>query len=234
MPTSAKPPVAGTGKQEIETTEDGQPEVETHQEKSQKPTYPPLVFDDLPNVVFANGVEETQQHQGGGTGGGGGGSTPPSEEVTKELGLRGEEWVYEVEKRRLLQLGYDPAELEEMDMLVWVSKRQPTANHDIRSIRITDAGEERPVYIEVKARAGTSREIRMGKDEFRLALSQKDDYWLYWVANVDDAQPDAPVCYPNLAQLIGEEKIALDVATLKLTLPRERLAAKSSEQEQTL
>ena len=190
-------------------------------QEPQKTEYPPLELTNLPGVVFADSVDEVPDQRGGTGGGGGGGRTTiPSEETTKELGNRGEEWAYEIEKQRLSELGYDPDELEEMGKLVWVSKRQPTANHDIRSIRITGTGEERPVYIEVKSRAGTSREIRMGREEFRLALSQKDDYWLYWVANVDAAQPDPPVCYPNLAQLIGEEKIALDVATISMTLPR--------------
>lgn len=140
-------------------------------------------------------------------------------EITEELGHRGERWAYEAEKKRLTALGFDPAELEEMEELVWVSRKQPTANHAIRSIRVTDTGQQRTVYIEVKASSGNRRVIRMSRSEFELALSLNDDYWLYWVSNVDKSRPDTPVCYQNVAKLLQEKKISLNVATLCLTLP---------------
>lgn len=236
VPTAIESPVAAPGEQGTvisDTTE----EVRLDTIKPPQPEYPPLDFDNLPDIIFADAVGEVSQQPG--RPGSGGGSekattpskvTIPSEEATRKLGRRGEEWAYETEKQRLSQLGYDPNDLEEMGELIWVSKRQPMANYDIRSIRITESGEERPVYIEVKARAGTSRDIRMKREEFRLALSLRDDYWLYWVANIDTAQPDAPVCYPNLAQLIEEKKVDLNVDTISITLPRQTQTILSTEE----
>ena len=120
-----------------------------------------------------------------------------------------------------------------MEQLVWFSQKVPTANYDIQSLRITETGEQRTVYIEVKASSGTSREIRMSRSELGLALSLQDDYWLYWVANVDTAYPDPPVCYPNLAQFLAEEKIDLNVDTIAMTLPRKAQSILSVEEGET-
>lgn len=191
------------------------------------PQYPALVLDNLPGVtelIFTDGFRDQPPGPGGRAGGGGGGGGRggriPSQEITAELGRRGEEWAYENEKQRLRQLGYDPEEREKKEELSWVSRTQPTANHDIRSIRVTEEGEERPVYIEVKSSVGDSRDIVMSMAEFKLALSVKEDYWLYWVAHVDAAQPNTPICYPNLARLIEENGIDLSVDTIVMTLPR--------------
>jgi hypothetical protein len=171
-----------------------------------KPSYPELFFDDVPEITFwdVDSVPDLpiRKKKIGSRRGGGGGGIPPAE-ITQELGRRGEQWAYEVEKRRLEEQGFDPAELEEMEELVWVAKSKPTANYDIKSVRETETGEQRTVYIEVKASSGTSREIKMSRSEFELALSLGKDYWLYWVANVETAEPDPPICFPNLAHLIA-------------------------------
>jgi hypothetical protein len=185
--------------------------------------YPQLDFSDLPGTALATSLEAAGLGEGSGKKGGNGGSGtgyPPRQEVTEALGERGERWAYANEKLRLqVEYGFDPAELEELEELVWVSQRKPTANYDIKSIWQTESGEQRSLYIEVKATAGDNRRIRMGKQEFRLAMSMGEDYWLCWVANVDEARPEAPVCYTNIAQLIAEGKLVIDVDTLALTLP---------------
>lgn len=220
MPTPVAPPVVRTERAEAKAGDTVGVQIAPEPLSPLMVEYPALDFDRVTDIIFAEVTEEVTRRPG--KPGGGGGKVPRySEEVTRELGRRGEEWAYEAEKRRLRQLGYDPGELEEMGMLAWVSRVQPTANYDILSIRITETGEERPVYIEVKAGAGTSREIRMGRGEFELALSQKEDYWLYWVANADAAVPDAPVCYPNLARLIEEKKVDLNVDTISIILPKQ-------------
>lgn len=187
-----------------------------------KPRYPPLSFAALAGVVIldpdSTRAEGLGDHRHGGTGGSGYGWGAPTE-VTEELGRRGEEWAYRAERHRLSELGFDPDELEEMGELDWIARRQPTANHDIKSIRVTEEDEQRDVYIEVKASSGDDRRIRISRGEFELALSLGDSYWLYWVANVDTARPDPPVCYPNLAQFIADKKVDLHVKTLLMTLP---------------
>ena len=117
-----------------------------------------------------------------------------------------------------------------MEQLLWVSQRVPTANYDIRSLWITETGEQRTLHIEVKASSGTSREIRMSRSEFGLALSLQGDYWLYWVANVGAARPDPPVCYRNLARFLAEKKIDLNVDTIAMTLPKQAQTIPSIEE----
>jgi hypothetical protein len=214
--TNGRPPGEETGA-------DGETE---EPQQSPVPDYPELELGNLPGVHTATPVDNGTQAEGNGQKkrrrkGATGTSRVPRQEVTEALGKRGEEWAYENEKLRLkTEYGFDPQELEELQKLVWVSRRKPTANHDIRSVRVTESGEQRALYIEVKASAGDSRNIWMGRQEFLLAMSLGEDYWLYWVANVDEARPDAPVCYKNFAQLVAEEKLVIDVGTLALTLPK--------------
>lgn len=187
--------------------------------------YPTLDLDKVTGVRFVEVVAtEAQEEKPGHTTGkskrGGGSGTIVSSEITKELGDRGEEWAYAQEKRRLRDMGFNPEELEEMGELVWLSRQQPMANHDIRSIWVTESGEQRPVYIEVKASVGNGRYIKMSRAEFRLAMHLKEDYWLYWVANIDRAEPDPPVCYRNIAELLVQDKIEIDVDTIAMRLPR--------------
>lgn len=225
------PTPAGPGEPAETTDELPVEETETDGEKEELaqgflPEYPELELDELPGVQTAEpGDLETVSTENGegkerGKGGSGIGHIP-RQEVTEALGRRGEKWAYENEKLRLqIEYGFDPQELEELEELVWVSRRKPAANYDIKSIRVTESGEQRSVYIEVKASAGDSRQIRMRRQEFHLALSLGEDYWLYWVANVDEAKPDTPVCYENVARLVAEEQLTIDVDTLALTLPR--------------
>ncbi len=42
---------------------------------------------------------------------------------------------------------------------------------------------------------------------------------IYWVANVDEAEFNPPVCHKNVAQLVADKMITIDVGTLDLTLP---------------
>lgn len=190
-----------------------------------RPDYPPLNLEKETGVQFTRTSDrkvDKDKAPGKRKGGNGGGRTGSivSSEVTEELGHRGEEWAYAQEKSRLRDAGFDPAELEAMNDLVWVSDKKPMANHDILSIRVTDTGEQRPVFIEVKSSVGDGRYIKMSRSEFQLAMHLREDYWLYWVANVDEAEPDPPICYPNIAKLLADEKIEIDVDTIAMRLPQ--------------
>ena len=217
---------ASSGVNGDEIEQDGN-DTENQGERSEPttPEYPELDLTNLPGVQSGSvvGVEQPDDGNGkrrkGGSSGSGRGHIP-RQEITEELGKRGEKWAYENEKLRLQnEYGLNPAELEEGGKLVWVSFQNPTANHDIRSISISERGEMRTIYIEVKASTGDVRKIKMSRQEFQLAMSLGSEYWLYWVANVDEAKPDPPVCYKNVAQLVADKRITIDVGTLDLTLP---------------
>lgn len=147
----------------------------------------------------------------------------PTQKVTEELGHRGEEWAYAAERQRLAGLGFDPDELEEMGYLAWVSNKNKTANYDIQTI--WDKTRQERVFIEVKSTTGDYPNIHMSLTEFGLAMSAGEHYWLYWVAAVDEEQPELPICYRNFAQYVENEMVDLHVDTLSITLPKaQRLA----------
>lgn len=185
-----------------------------------RPRYPDLALEKASGVSIAIEVEKQIHATGGAKPGAGIGmhGSVPAQEVTEELGRRGEKWAYEAERQRLAGLGLVPDELEEMGYLDWVSEKNKTANYDI--LTIWDKTRQERVFIEVKATTGDSPNIRMSLAEFRLALSAGEHYWLYWVAGVDKEQPELPVCYRNFARLVENEVVDLHVDTLSVTLPK--------------
>lgn len=234
-PTSVRLPPISTGPDE-DAEQDGETtSVEENTEPETRPRYPELDQAKLPGVKtgVVNNVEKPES----GIGGRGGSPGPrtgrvPHQGITEELGRRGEQWAYENEKIRLQnEYSLNSDELEKEGVLVWVSRQNPTANHDIKSLDISDTGERRTIYIEVKASTGDARKIKMSRQEFQLAMSLGEDYWLYWISNVDEAKPDPPICYKNIAQLVAEEKIVLDVDALEITLPALILDASGNEVE---
>ena len=134
------------------------------------------------------------------------------------IGRRGEKWAYEAERQRLQSLGVNPDELEENERLVWVSRRDAYANHDIKSVHQGPGGLE-DIWIEVKSTIGTERTAEWSIGEFQLAASLGDRYWLYWVSHADRAKPDMPVRYQNPVKLWQDGEMALDFRQLEITLP---------------
>jgi hypothetical protein len=147
------------------------------------------------------------------------GGSVPHQEVNEALGRRGEQWAYEAEKQRLASLGHDVGALLAQGRLLWVSDKNRTSNFDILSIDGRAGKAHLPIYIEVKATSGTSRMIRMSRAEFEFAMHQAENYWLYWVANVDEKRPNPPLRYNNLANMITENTVAIHLDKLALTLP---------------
>lgn len=151
--------------------------------------------------------------------GGGGGKFRRLPEIVKEtLGKRGEQWAYIAERQRLMSLGLDPDALEREGRLVWVSRQNKYANHDIKSIDRTEHGFE-DIYIEVKSSTGDQPSVEWSIGEFHLAASAGNRYWIYWVAHVDRQRPDSPVRYQNPVQLWQNEEIELEFRQLEIVLP---------------
>lgn len=132
--------------------------------------------------------------------------TPTEIERDREIGLRGEALVYREEIERVRALGYENPH-EHVD---WVSKANPGADHDIRSI----AGDGGPIWIEVKATFGNDGRFDWSIAEFEKALREGSRYQLW---RVYDAAGETPVakCFENPAKLIRTPAIRLEISSLR-------------------
>ena len=120
----------------------------------------------------------------GGTGGGdggGGGWSPRDPEWNRLLGERGEELVYLSELERVRDAGYESPE----SLVIWVSREDPTADHDIRSV----AEDEATLWIEVKSTSGSDGNFDWPESEVARAMAERGHYLLCRVYRVDSKNP---------------------------------------------
>ena len=101
----------------------------------------------------------------------------------KRVGDRGEELIYRQELERVRSLGYGAPE----KLVIWTSRNEPGADHDIRSV--DEDGE--PLWIEVKSTTGTDGYFDWSSREFKKALHSGDSYELWRVYQADTRQPTA-------------------------------------------
>jgi hypothetical protein len=120
-----------------------------------------------------------------------------------ELGHRGEEIVYELEKKRVKALGYPESRV------VWTANSDPNANHDI--ISVDDNGER--LWIEVKSTSGVDGRFFWSRSEFEKAACERDRYALYRVYEADTSTPSVKV-FRDPISLIARQAMRLDVANL--------------------
>jgi len=199
-------------------TEDNQDE---GLDRELRKSYPALDPTAVPSWVFAPPDLPQGNITSRRSGVGGGGIFMGDSESNEEIGRRGEEWVYRMERHRLKrEYGLDPNAMEKSGQLVWLSRIQPSANHDIRSIWKTPAGEVRTLFIEVKATSSRERRVILSRSEFELALTHGSDYWLCFVGNAGDSIPDDPICYRDLARYIQERQVVLALNKVTMTLPQ--------------
>lgn len=141
------------------------------------------------------------------TGGGGKGGTGVPHQADQEridqIGLRGEELIYLQERERIINLGYPK------ERVVWVSKDNRTANHDILSV----ASDGTDIYIEVKSTSGEDGRFTWPRAEFKLAIEKRDKYILYRVYEADTLKPKYKVFQDPVA-LLSREALRLNVDTL--------------------
>ncbi|PRY52511.1 uncharacterized protein DUF3883 [Knoellia remsis] len=114
----------------------------------------------------------------------GGTSTAPSvqtEEQNRRVGKRGEEVAYNAERRRLTEIGKNPASVH------WISKTDELSPYDLMSVDEDD----QLIYIEVKAtRASDPAEpFYISHAELIEATYRRSRYYIYRVTDVDDAAP---------------------------------------------
>ncbi|MFG1359333.1 protein NO VEIN domain-containing protein [Xanthobacter pseudotagetidis] len=180
------------------------------------PPPPPFVLPDMEQValsVAASKGAEIQPREPSGRGGGGGGGwlppTPAEVERAGLLGRRGEELIYRMELQKVREMGFEEPER----YVIWTSRDEPGADHDIRSI---DA-EGRPRWIEVKATTGTDGRFDWPRKEFEKALRERDRYELWRIYRVADRAPVAK-CFRNPARMLGTRQIALELGMLRANI----------------
>jgi hypothetical protein len=176
---------------------------------------PPPTINELPPLAAVHAtvaaVAGTAVAQTGGQGGGygSGGFTyrsPAEMERDRLLGLRGEELAYNAEIDRVRATGVTDPET----LVVWISKSNPGADHDIRSV----GADGRPVYIEVKSTTGDDGRFDWSAAEFSLALKYGEDYELWRVYGVGGTTPTIKK-FRDPAAMIARSTLRLQLSGLR-------------------
>ena len=184
---------------------------------SAQPTAPTFVLPDLHDVSLAIALTKGAEIEARGASSRGGGvsssvwlpPTPAEVERAGLVGRRGEELVYRMELQKVQDMGY--AEPERY--VIWTSRDEPGADHDIRSI---DA-HGRPRWIEVKSTTGVDGRFDWPRKEFEKALRERDRYELWRVYRVADRTPVAK-CFRNPARMLGTRQIVLELGMLRVNI----------------
>jgi len=111
--------------------------------------------------------------------------------------------VYAAELKRVRALGYPET------CVVWTSRLNPTADHDIRSI--ADDGDD--LWLEVKSTTGRHGRFDWPRAEFELALRARERYVLCRVYEADTATPTVRREWDPVAKLLAGE-MRLDISSL--------------------
>lgn len=181
------------------------------------PVVPPFELPNLNDVLLTvasnKGTEIAPRGPSGGRGAGSPSAwlppTPAEVERAGLLGRRGEELVYRMELQKVRDMGHAEPE----HYVIWTSRDEPGADHDIRSI---DA-QGRPRWIEVKSTTGVDGRFDWSRKEFEKALRKRDRYELWRVYRVADHAPVAK-CFCNPARMLGTSQIALELGTLRANI----------------
>ena len=197
---------------------------------SMPPRPPPFVLPDIEEVALAvsstKGVEvEAREPSSSQVSPGYSGvwlpPTPAEIERAELVGRQGEELVYRMELQRVRDMGYSEPER----VVIWTSRTEPGADHDIRSI--DEDGRSR--WIEVKSTTGVDGRFDWPRREFEKALRERERYELWRVYRVADRSPVAK-CFRNPARLIGTRQIALELGCCApISKTWADLAAKSAD-----
>lgn len=146
---------------------------------------------------------------GGGFGGYGGGWSPPTWadiERDRLVGARGEELVFLAELERVRSFGH--AEPEKY--VVWTSRANPGADHDIRSIDV----DGRPIWIEVKSTTGVDGRFEWSQREFEKALREGPRYVLWRVYQAASTHPTLKP-FTDPAAMLARAELSLEIGGLR-------------------
>jgi hypothetical protein len=127
-------------------------------------------------------------------------------ERDREVGLRGEELVYRMEMERVRNAGHPDPE----SVVIWTSRHDPGADHDIRSI--DGSGGVR--WIEVKSTTGNDGRFDWPRKEFEKAMRERERYELWRVYRADGTAAIAK-CFRDPAKMLGESQLQLELGSLR-------------------
>ena len=152
----------------------------TAEARSKRRTLPPI--DEVVTQEIAPAGARISAGAGGtGRGGGGSGWTPRDPEWDRLIGERGEEIIYLRELERVRNAGHESPE----SLVTWVSRDDPTADHDIRSVA-EDGG---TLWIEVKSTSGLDGSFDWPESEVARAMAERERYVLCRVYLVNSTNP---------------------------------------------
>ena len=114
--------------------------------------------------------------------------------------------MYRHELERLRKLGIANPE----DQVAWISRNDPGADHDIKSI----SEDGQPLWIEVKSTTGTDGRFEWTQSEFRKALADGAHYELWRVYEADTEQPTAKR-FRNPIALLERSALTLELGTVR-------------------
>ena len=117
----------------------------------------------------------------------------------EDLGVKGELWVVNQERERLINLNLDPSKVKHS-----AQEYGDGCGYDVLSVE--DDGQT-PRYIEVKTTSGNSSQpIFFSDNEMRFSIDNKDNYYLYRVSNFKsaDAPADLTIIKASLDELKAE------------------------------
>ena len=121
-------------------------------------------------LIEACEIEESQTFQG---------VSPDELEAIRrkcrEVGDRGEHFVYKAERRRLARANRSDL----ANAVDWVSRRDVGKGYDLKSYE-TDGT---PRHIEVKSTVGLGNAFFMSRNEWQIATSLRRSYWIYRVVD---------------------------------------------------
>jgi hypothetical protein len=135
--------------------------------------------------------------------------TPPNAvdvERDRMVGQRGEALAYLFEVERVRAMGYEKPE----DVVVWTSRGDAGADHDIRSI----AEDGAPLWIEVMSTTGTEGRFDWSRQEFEKALRESDHYELWRVYEAHTPTPTVKK-FLNPAALLAKSELILELRSLR-------------------
>lgn len=120
----------------------------------------------------------------------------------QKVGVRGEEIVYLAELERVRALGYQKPE----DHVIWVSRSQPGADHDIRSV----GKDGKPRWLEVKSTMGVDGRFDWPQREFEKALRERERYVLWRVYEAHTTRP-VMKAFVNPASLLERSMLRVEL-----------------------
>lgn len=171
-----------------------------------QPSLPPLEEVNLQEINAPELPQRKNARERRGRGGGGEGWSPRTwaeQQQDQEIGARAEELVYISEVERVTALGHAATRV------VWTSRNNPAADHDILSVA-DDGGD---LWLEVKGTRGRHGRFSWPRAEFDRAVQARDRYVLCRVYEADTAAPTLTRIADPVGKLLAGE-IRLDVETL--------------------